>query len=190
MPWGGDTRMRQPHVILHTLSKHRPRWLIELCKEAASNLDTNKKQKIGLDNITSVLPAFGQRRIDDAVAEFNAQCPQISELLSAFSRQYERYTTDELVKTLRNRVMTAVHPQIVGLSASPTEVDVAHFLFQIGFLTARRDFSNGHYEHLAFADAPHLLKDRTNLDDGVTWEIHPVYRQTLRLQNVPSKSQG
>lgn len=190
MPWGGDTRMRQPHVILHTLSKHRPRWLIELCKEAAGNLDTNKKQKIGLDNITSVLPAFGQRRIDDAVAEFSAQCPQISELLSAFSRQNERYTTDELVKTLRNRVINAVHPQIIGLSASPTEVDVAHFLFQIGFLTARRDFSNGHYEHLSFADAPHLLKDRTNLDDGVTWEIHPVYRQTLRLQNVPSKSQG
>lgn len=190
MPWGGDTRMRLPHMILYTLSKHRPRWLIELCKEAASNLDSEKKQKIGLDNVTAVLPTFGQRRIDDAVAEFSAQCPQVSELLSAFSRQNERYTTDELVKTLRNRVMTAVHPQIVGISTAPSEVEVAHFLFQIGFLTARRDFSNGHYEHLAFADAPHLLKDRTNLDDGVTWEIHPVYRQTLRLQNVPSKSQG
>ena len=85
--------------------------------------------------------------------------------------------------------MEAVHPQIVGINGLVSEVEVAHFLFQIGFLTARRDFSDRHYEHLAFADAPHLLKDRTNLDDGVTWEIHPVYRQTLKLQNVPSRSQ-
>ncbi len=188
MPWGGDLRLRSPHVILHTLSKHRPRWLVELCKEAAKSLK-GTKAKIGLDNITSVLPAFGQRRIDDAIAEFHSQCPQVGELISAFSRQNERYTTDELIKTLRNRVMGAVHPQIIGATPPVSEVEVAHFLFQIGFLTARRDYSEEHYEHLAYADAPHLLKDRTNLDDGVTWEIHPVYRQTLKLQNVPTKFQ-
>lgn len=92
MPWGGDLRMRSPHVILHTLSKHRPRWLVELCKEAAKSIKVAKKTKIGLDDVTSVLPAFGQRRIDDAIAEFNSQCPQVGELLSAFSRQSERYT--------------------------------------------------------------------------------------------------
>lgn len=91
MPWGGDFRMRSPHVILHTLSKHRPRWLIELCKEAAKGINLTKKTKIGLDDITTVLPAFGQIRIDDAIAEFGSQCAQIGELLSAFSRQNERY---------------------------------------------------------------------------------------------------
>jgi hypothetical protein len=189
MPWGGDFRIRQPHVILHTLSKHRPRWLIELCKEAAKGLKSAKKTKIGLDEITAVLPAFGQRRIDDAIAEFGSQCPQLSELLSAFSRQNERYTTDELIKTLRDRIMAAVHPQIVGVPPPANEVAIAHFLFQIGFLTARRDISENHYEHMVYADAPHLLKDRTNLDDGVSWEIHPVYRQTLKLKNVPTKFQ-
>jgi hypothetical protein len=168
---------------------HRPRWLIELCKEAANGIKIAKKSKIGLDDLTRVLPAFGQRRIDDAIAEFGSQCPQLSELISAFSRQNERYTTDELIKTLRNRIMTAVHPQIVGSTPPSNEVEVAHFLFQIGFLTARRDLSEKHYEHIAYAEAPHLLKDRTNLDDGVTWEIHPVYRQTLKLQNVPTKFQ-
>ncbi|MBZ0090636.1 MAG: hypothetical protein K8F27_00215 [Sulfuricellaceae bacterium] len=189
MPWGGDDRLRQPHAILHTLSKHRPRWLVELCKAAAKSLDINKKSKIGLDELTAVLPAFGQRRIDDAIAEFGSQCPQLSELLSAFSRQNERYTTDELIKTLRDRIMMAVHPQIAGITPPASEVAVAHFLFQIGFLTARRDVSEKHYEHIVYADAPHLLKDRTNLDDGVSWEIHPVYRQTLQLKNVPTKFQ-
>lgn len=189
MPWGGDSRLRKPHIILHTLSKHRPRWLVELCKVAAKGLKDIKKSKIGLDDITAVLPAFGQSRIDDAVAEFGSQCPQLSELLSAFSRQNERYTTDELINTLRNRVLAGVRPQIVGITPPVSEVAVAHFLFQIGFLTARRDLSDGHYEHMVYADAPHLLKDRTNLDDGVTWEIHPVYRQTLKLKNVPTKVQ-
>lgn len=189
MPWGGDARMRQPHVILHTLSKHRPRWLIELCKEATKSAKAARRTKIGLDDITSVLPKFGQGRIDDAIAEFQSQCPQVGELISAFSRQNERYSTDELIKTLRNRVFGAVHPQIVGVSSPAREMDVAHFLFQIGFLTARRELGNENYEHLAYANAPHLLKDRTNIDDGMTWEIHPVYRQTLKLQNVPTKSQ-
>ena len=152
-------------------------------------MDVNKKSKIGLDELTEVLPAFGQSRIDDAIAEFGSQCPQTSELLSAFSRQNERYTTDELIKTLRDRVMMAVHPQIAGITPPADAVAVAHFLFQIGFLTARRDISEGHYEHIVYADAPHLLKDRTNLDDGVSWEIHPVYRQTLKLKNVPTKFQ-
>ena len=189
MPWGGDERIRQPHAILHTLSKHRPRWLIELCKEAAKGVDINKKSRIGLDELIAVLPAFGQRRIDDAIAEFGSQCPQLSELLSGFSRQNERYTTDELIKTLRDRVLTAMHPQIAGVTPPADAVAVAHFLFQIGFLTARRDISEKQYEHIVYADAPHLLKDRTNLDDGVSWEIHPVYRQTLKLKNVPTKFQ-
>lgn len=189
MNWGGDERFRHPHVILHTLSKNRPRWLIELCKEAAAGLNVDKKSKIGLDELTAVLPKFGQRRIDDAIAEFGSQCPQLSELLSAFSRQNERYTTDELMRTLKNRVMQAVHPQIAGVTSPADAVSVAHFLFQIGFVTARRDISAEKYEHIGYADAPHLLKDRTNLDDGFSWEIHPVYRQTLNLQNVPTKFQ-
>ena len=152
-------------------------------------MNADKKSKIGLDELTAVLPEFGQRRIDDAIAEFGSQCPQLSELLSAFSRQNERYTTNELIRTLKNRVMEAVHPQIAGVTAPADAVSVAHFLFQIGFITARRDISAEKYEHFSFAEAPHLLKDRTNIDDGFSWEIHPVYRQTLKLQNVATKFQ-
>ncbi|MCA3019218.1 MAG: hypothetical protein ING62_11290 [Rhodocyclaceae bacterium] len=160
--------------------------MIELCKEAAKSAVVSGRKKIGLDDITSVLAVFGQQRIDDTIAEFQAQCPQVGELVSAFSRQNERYQTDDLIKTIKNRILGGVHPQIVGISGAPDAVEIAHFLFQIGFLTARRDLSGGHYQHLAYAEAPHLLSDRTNFDDGVSWEIHPVFRQVLRLQNVPT----
>ena len=183
MPWGRDKK-RPPTSILYTLSRHRPRWLVELCKEAAASADRSARDKINFDDINKQLDAFGRRRIDDTIAEFRSQCPEIRELITAFVGEPEWFTTAELVTAIRDRVLQAVHPHIVGLvgNASPTEV--AHFLFSIGFLTARRDLGGGDYEHLSFANNPDLLSSRTNIDQGHTWEIHPVFRQPLKLKNV------
>lgn len=186
MPWGYD-KNRPPAVILYTLSRHRPRWLIELWKVAASSAAKARRKRINFDDIQGELEAFGKRRIEDTIAEFKSQCPQLEELLVAFMDQTERFSTDDLIKTLQNRVLQAVHPRIIGILGPPSPREVAHFLFQIGFLTARRDFSNGEYEHLAFVDAPSLLDARTNIDQGCSWEIHPVFRQALRLKNVPNR---
>ncbi|MBF0436846.1 MAG: hypothetical protein HQL77_15945 [Magnetococcales bacterium] len=154
---------------------------IELCKKSASNVIG---EKILFNNIDIVLEPFGKRRIDDMVAEFQSQCPNIEELLVAFADQPERLKTDDLIKTIKNRILQSIHPKISGISGDPSEREIAHFLFQIGFLTARKDFNDGSYEHLAFSDNPSLLSSRTNVDQGYSWEIHPVFRQTLKLKNV------
>lgn len=185
--WGGSNRPM--HVALHTLSCHRPRWLIELCKVSAVEAHRKKHPLILLEDVVSQLEAFGKKRIEDMVAEFTSQCPQIEDLIFAFSGHNERYATGDLLKTIENRILQQVHPTIVGLGPRPTHREVAQFLFQIGFLSARRDFTDGHYEHFAFRDRPNLLKVNTNLDEGHSWEIHPVFRQTLRLQDVKSKSE-
>jgi hypothetical protein len=75
------------------------------------------------------------------------------------------------------------------MGPKPTARDVAQFLFQIDFLSARRDNADGTYDHLAFADRPNLLRITTNLDEGMSWEIHPVFRNTLKTKNVESKSE-
>jgi hypothetical protein len=185
--WGGVKRPM--HVALHTLSCHRPRWLIELCKVSAEEAHRKRHPLILLEDVISQLEAFGKKRIEDMVAEFTSQCPQIESLIFAFSGYNERYDTGELLKTIENRVLQQVHPTIVGLGPRPRHREIAQFLFQIGFLSARRDFPDGRYEHFAFRDRPNLLKVDTNLDEGHSWEIHPVFRQTLRLQNVKSKSE-
>lgn len=182
MPWGRE-KSRPPAVVLFTLARHRPRWLVELWKVAASAAVKAKRELIGFDDIQKELEAFGKRRIDDTVAEFRSQCPEIEELLVAFVGQPERFTTDELIKTIQNRVLQAVHPRIVGLLGAPSAKEVAHFLYQIGFLTARKDLGNEEYEHLSYADNPALLSARTNVDQGHSWEIHPVFRQALKLKN-------
>lgn len=187
--WGGVNSKRDVYVPLHTLSRHRPRWMIELCKVAASDANESKNTIITLDNITKKLRSFGQSRIDDMVAEFQPQCDKIRQLLVAFANQDERYTTDQLLALIRDRVLQSVSPKIVGVIGNPGPKEVAHFLFQIGFLSARQDHSDGTYTHYSFAEKPELLLTENNIDQGMSWEIHPVFRQALELKDVESKSQ-
>ncbi len=147
----------------------------------------NKRERINFDDITAVLPDFGHRRVQDTVAEFRSQCPEIEELLTAFVGEPEWFSTADLISALNNRVLQGVHPKIVGVMGKPAAMEVAHFLFQIGFLTARRDISPDNYEHLAYSDNPALLNVRTNVDQGFSWEVHPVFRQVLKLKNVADR---
>lgn len=188
VPWAG--RKRPIYVVLHTLSRHRPRWLIELCKVSAQEAHRQHADRITLDHVVSQLEAFGKRRIQDMIAEFSSYCAQIESLLVAFTNQNERYTTAELVTVIRDRILPGVRPQLNSKTFCTNPVEIAQFLFQVGFLSARRDQSDASYEHFAFADRPNLLRVASNLDEGMSWEIHPVFRQTLRLKNVESKSQS
>lgn len=187
--WGGENRKRPIHVVLYTLSRHRPRWMIELCKVASKHSMTKGRQSIALDDVIKQLESFGTRRIQDTIAEFKPQCAEIENLIIAFSGQNERFATDELIDVVNRRVLQGVHPKIDGVIGSPSAKEVAHFLFQIGFLSARLDRPDGTYDHLTFFDRPNLLRATTNLDEGVSWEIHPVYRQALKLKDVASKSE-
>lgn len=188
MPWGGGNRKRPPHLVLWTLTAHRPRWLVEVCKKAGKAAATSGSTRITWDHIEGELATFGRKRIEDTVAEFKSQCPQIDELLGAFSRQSDLYSTDELLKTIHNRIIQAVHPVLVGIGVKASDLDVAHFLFQIGFIAGRRDYGeHGGYEHIMYRDNPTLLSSRTNLDDGLRWEINPVFREVLNLRPTADK---
>jgi hypothetical protein len=162
--------------------------VIELSREAARTAAKGRRPKIGFQDVKDCLEAFGKRRIGDTVAEFRAQCPEIQELIDAFSRQSEEYATDELVTLIDRRILQGLSPRIEGVSSRPRAVDVAAFLFQIGFLSAKRVLSDDEYEHLTYSDHPGLLRSRTNLDDGVRWEIHPVFRQALQLRDATGRS--
>lgn len=188
MPWGGGDARRPPHVALWTLTAHRPRWLVELCKEAGKAAEKRNAQKINLDDIKNCLSTFGRKRIEDTEAEYRSQCPQISELLGAFSRQPDIYTTDLLLKAIHNRIIQAVNPVLNGHVGKASDLDVAHFLYQIGFLAGRRDYGEHKgYDHVLYRENPGLLKSRTNIDDGLKWEINPIYRDVLNLRSISDK---
>jgi hypothetical protein len=179
--WGSHER--PIHVPLDSLSLHRPRWIVELCRTSAAHAAAREADRISLkDDVFSQLATFGHRRLDDAIAEFKVQCLEISEVLDGFRSQVEQYTTAELLTLIDNRILNHVNVRLPGGSKKPGHREVASFLFQIGFIYARRDFDDGSYEHLGYADQPSLLLSRTDLDSGCSWEIPSTYRQALDLR--------
>lgn len=187
MSWGYDSekkreKFRPPQTILATLSSRRPRWMIEIGKAASKNAVNAGSQKITLDHIVANLEAFGRNRIANLSAEYSSYCPQINEVIQAFADQQEDYTTGDLHKLIKNKILGHITVAIAGNNGPNTATQVAHMLYQIGFLTAREDLGEGGYKHYAFAEQPDLLNTRTNLDRGFTWEIHPVFRQALGLR--------
>lgn len=183
MPWGnGNTR--PPSTIMYTLARHRPRWLVELWKVSSRAAKKSNCEVINLTHINSELDSFGKRRIEDTVAEFKSQCPQVEELLVAFIGEPEWFSTESLIETINRRILQKIQPKINGVIGAPSHWEVAHFLYQIGLLTARKELPTGGYDHISFAENPTLLSSRTNIDQGHSWEIHPVFRQALKLKNA------
>ncbi len=193
MPWG---RMYQKDImkpvitVLGTLSMGRPRWLVELSKSSSFQAQKQNHEKILFDDISSILEEFGRKRIDDSIAEFRSQCKDIEELFAAFSRESERFNTADLLKLIDNKILSHLTIKIEGVLGEARNKDIAHFLYQIGFITARRDNPDGTYTHITFDQEPSLLKSKVDLDQGVSWEIHPVFRQVLQLKNVDTKQQA
>lgn len=198
MPWGrkevdsglvGDfevvDKRRAPSVVVATLARYRPRWMIELCKLAAARSAARARQKIGLDDLTNNLEDFGKKRVEDLVAEFRAQCEKVELMLQSFKGKPEQFKTDELVRHVRAN-LTGRDIRIAGVSGQPTEIEMIRFLFQVGFLTARRDFPDKTYRHYSFFDEPSLLSNGAN-DLGVSWEVPSCYRQALQLKNSQRK---
>jgi len=182
MHWGKGTR--PPHVMLYTLSKHRPRWMIELAKAAATGATKRKHSRITHEDVMAELPTFGAKRIEDTEAEFKSQCPEIGELISAFSREKEELNTDELLRIVNNKILDHLSPKIAGIAGKPTALQVASLLFEIGLFYGRRDYPDKQYAHVAYSDRPQAFKSRANVDDGLVWEIHPVFRQALEMRDA------
>lgn len=182
--WGRENATRPPIVMLHTLSKHRPRWLVELCSAAAARaVADSSPTQILQRHVLEQLADFGRRRLVETVAEFRSQCPEVEELLSAFHQAPEELSTDELLSLIQRKVLNHLSPRIAGVVGPPSSLAVAAFLFEIGVFFARRDFPDGSYEHVTYLEMPSLLRSRTNVDGGMRWEVHPVFRQALEIRD-------
>ena len=184
MPWGKN-QQRPATTTLYTFARQRPRWLVELWKVSAKSAKNKGSAIIDLQHLNGELESFGQRRIDDTVAEFKSQCPQVEELLVAFINEPEWFSTNDLINKIKEKIIDkGIQPRISGVVGAPSTWEIAHFLYQISFLTARKDRGDGYYDHFSYANNPRLLSARTNLDQGHSWEIHPVFRQALKLKNA------
>lgn len=183
MPWGEEGRENYTYRVIYTLSYRRPRWAIQLCKLAQEDAYQHKEKKIGRNNIDNVWGEYGIQRIEDLVSEHKHQIREIEELINSFRGAPRLMPREELMRWINNRVLTHLAPKIEGEKVS-SPLQIAQFLYRIGFLQARSQEPGGNYEHYDFDDMPDFLASRTNEDFGVSWEIHPCYREALDIEKL------
>lgn len=169
--------------VIYTLSYHRPRWAIQLCKLAKEAALADRCDFIDKKHIDEIWGDYGKQRIADLVAEHKHQCKVIEELINAFRGAQRTMKRDELLLWVKNHIVTHISTYIDGVECrSPMEI--AHFLYRIGFIQARSSEQDGQYEHYHFSEMPDFLSSRTSEDFGVEWEIHPCYREALDITKL------
>ncbi|WP_198133198.1 P-loop ATPase, Sll1717 family, partial [Aeromonas simiae] len=171
------------YKVIHTLSYQRPRWAVQLCKLAQNSALNRRRNIISKDDIDIIWGDYGSKRIADLIAEHKHQCKQIQELISAFRGAERLLSRDELLLFIKNKILNHITPYIDSKKVS-TQLEVANFLYRIGFLVARSDEPSGDYEHYTVRVMPDLLNSRTNNDFNMKWEIHPCYREALNIKKI------
>jgi hypothetical protein len=182
MDWSGKDVFTY-HVIF-TLSYERPRWAIQLCKLAQDSALLRNSIKIDKDDINDIWAEYGKKRISDLVAEHKHQCRQVEELVNAFRGCERLLTRADLCDWINRRILDHLSPTIEGEIISKSSIPIARFLYRIGFIIARSNSPDGSYEHYHFHEMPDFLSSRTDSDFGLSWEIHPCYREALDIKKL------
>jgi hypothetical protein len=182
-PWGAGRQLESFRPI-HILSAGRPRWASQLCKLAGRNAFENTASHISIGHIRAIMRPYGQLRINDLYKEHRHQCQALQDIVEAFSGGPHRYTTQELLNHIADKVIKRIGtPRIDGITVEAGSLSIAHFLYRVGFIAARDETDSAGLGFIQFEARPNLLTSKANLDDGLPWEIHPSYRQVLRIQH-------
>ena len=179
-PWG--QRALESFRPIHILSAGRPRWAAQLCKLAGRDAFGKSANVISLGHVSSVLRTYGQLRVNDLYKEHRHQCAILQDIVESFSGGPRRYTTDALLDHIADKIVKRFgSPTIDGITVEKGALSVAHFLYRCGFIAARDEGDPTGLGFVRFEERPNLLATRANLDDGMNWEIHPSYREVLRI---------
>lgn len=183
-PWGTN-RFLESFRPIHILSAGRPRWAAQLCKLAGRDAFNKTATHISIGHIRAILRAYGQLRVNDLYKEHRHQCAVLQDMVESFSGGPHRYTTSALLEHIADKIIRRIGtPKIDGITAEMGPISVAHFLFRTGFIAARDESEATGLGFIRYEERPNLLTTDANLDDGLPWEIHPSYRQVLRIQSA------
>lgn len=178
--WAG--RRLESYRPIHILSAGRPRWAAQLCKLAGRDAYDKTSPLISMGHVNSILREYGQFRVSDLYKEHRHQCPSLQDIIESFSGGTHRFSTTELIDHIAERIIKKIGiPSIDGINADKGALSVAHFLFRCGFIAARDENDVAGLGFIRYEERPNLLTSKINLDDGLSWEVHPSYRDVLRI---------
>jgi hypothetical protein len=184
--WG--SRRVEAYRPIHILSAGRPRWAAQLCKLSGKDALAKRATHIGIGHIKPILKQYGRLRLDDLYKEHRHQCDRLEDIVEIFSGGSPKYSTQELLAHLTEKFIR--HRGLPKIDDEPAEngsLSVANFLYRIGFIKARDDKDATGLGFVGFEQRPNLLSSKSNLDDGLIWEVHPAYRDILRIKKDNDK---
>lgn len=186
-PFNWSGRPLESYRPIHILSAGRPRWAAQLCKLAGRDAYDKAYPLISKGHVKSVLREYGQFRVSDLYKEHRHQCPMLQDIIESFSGGAHRFTTNELIDHIAEKIIRKIGiPAIDGINADKGSISVAHFLFRCGFIAARDEADVTGLGFVRYEERPNLLTSNINLDDGMSWEVHPSYRDVLRINRQAS----
>jgi hypothetical protein len=175
--------------VIMSIVRNRPRDLVKLCTMAAKRAKHEKSTLIKTSHIQAILADFSKSIINDTIAEYKSELPQIERLIYGMKpAKKERmagdgfvYTTSELHKKLFNIMQLGNFRFASGKDCDAHELTA--FLYKINFITARKISEDGctiirkNYE-----EASHLANPYANF--GFDWEVHLAYRWMLQSESI------
>ena len=191
--WGSG--MVPPFRPVYILSAGRPRWMSQLCRLAGVEASKHQKEVIGTTEINGVMKVYSRFRLNDIYKEHSHQYEGLQKLIETFSNSPSRYTTGDLLTQLAKNYLNLVGAgNVPDLDGYPFQrpLQLAHFLFKIGFIVGRREQigNSSIAEFVRYEERPELLVDGRNTDDGLLWEIHPAYREALNIGKEQREAKG
>lgn len=185
-----EWRNKHTHKVIMSLIRSRPRDMIKLCTLAAKAAYARNKNSQLIEDIdfAEILAVYSQERVTDIENEFKFElsnlkvllyrlAPTKAELIEKKNRAKFVYTTSELLEKIKN-IMSNSTLRLTS-SEHTTPIEIAHFLYKIGFITARKKEPGKKIERKYYDEKKQLLKSGQIGDGGYEWEVHPSYRSAI-----------
>jgi len=124
--------------------------------------------------------------------EHEYQFGQLKALVESFRGGPRDFETSSLLKHVEERYLGKIkNIDIQAVDGVPYSdvLQLARFLFKIGFVNGHNpDYRDrGVAEFVSYQERPDLLSVETNLDDGMSWEVQPAYRNVLHISRDSSE---
>lgn len=186
---------RLVHMTLAVLGKNRPRWVLNLLKEAAKIASYNRESLITPAELFGCLREYGNERLKNIAAEFRSICEQVQNIVTKFSLSKKIvFRHVELIFFIEKNILSKENPiEITGVTSNASAMDIAELLYLIGFIDAAYLAGEASIygketlrkKHMDFYDQPVLMNALA--ESGVqiekfVWEIHPAFRYALGLE--------
>jgi hypothetical protein len=174
---------RPAYQVVSTLGARRPRWVIELCKQAASNRSAHNQGPLEFEEFEHALQEYGRNRIVDFSSEYRCLCPDIEAILMKFNGSKPKYgRLHELLDFINKNVLPGLDTTIARTKGPVDALAIARLLYRIDFIQARIADEHGEMLHIFFQDRPDLLQAKFgDQNDRFEWVVHPGLRKALFL---------